>query len=45
MNQERSRSTDSEGDWLDDGRAEQVDRLETEGEGQEVPRKGALGAQ
>ena len=45
MNQERSRSVDSEEDWLDDGRSEQVDRPETEGEGQEVSGKCALGAQ
>ena len=45
MNQERSWSADSEEDWLDGGRSEQVDRPETEGEGQEVSRKGALGAQ
>ena len=45
MNQERSRSADSEEDWLDNGGSEQVDRPETEGEGQEVSGKGALGAQ
>ena len=45
MNQKRSRSADSEKDWLDDGRTEQVNRPETEGEGQEVSRKRALGAQ
>ena len=45
MNQKRSQSADSEEDWLDDGRMEQVDRLKTEGEGHEVSRKGALGAQ
>jgi len=45
MNQKRSRSADSEEDWLDDGGTEQVDRPETEGEGQEVSGKGALGAQ
>ena len=45
MNQERSRSADSEEDWLDDDGLEQVDRSKTEGEGQEVSGKGALGAQ
>ena len=45
MNQERSRSVDSKEDWLDDGGAEQVDQPETEGEGQEVSGKGALGVQ
>ena len=45
MNQERSRSADSEEDWLEDGGSEQVDRHETKGEGQEVSGKGALGAQ
>ena len=45
MNQKRSRRADSEEDWLDDDGTEQVDRLETEGEGQEVSEKGALGAQ
>ena len=45
MNQERSRSADSKVDWLDDGGAEQVDQPETEGEGQEVSEKGALGVQ
>ena len=43
MNQERSRSADSEEDWLDDGGTEQVDRPKTEGEGQEVFGKGAWG--
>ena len=41
MDQERSQSADSKEDWLDDGGAEQVDQLETKGEGQEVSRKGA----
>ena len=45
MNLERSQSADSKVDWLDDGGAEQVDRPETEDEGQEVSGKGALGAQ
>ena len=45
MNQKRSRSADSEEDWLDDGGTEQVDRPETEGEGQEVSGKCALGGQ
>ena len=45
MNQKRSQSVDSEEDWLDDGRKEQVGRPETEGEGQEVSGKGALGVQ
>ena len=45
MNQKRSRSADSEGDRLDDGGTEQVDRPETEGEGQEVSGKCALGVQ
>ena len=45
MNQEKSRSADSEEDWLDDGGMEQVDRPESEVEGQEVSWKGALGAQ
>ena len=45
MNQKRSRSADSEEDWLDDGGTEQVVRPETEGEGQEVSEKCALGAQ
>ena len=45
MNQGRSRSADSEVDWLDDGGAEQVDQPETEGEGQEVSGRCALGAQ
>ena len=45
MNQKRSRSANSEEDWLDDGGTVQVDRPETEGEGQEVSWKCALGAQ
>ena len=45
MKLERSRSADSEVDWLDDDSAEQVDQPETEGEGQEVSGKGALGVQ
>ena len=45
MNQKRIRSVDSEEDWLDDGGTEQVDRPKTEGEGQEVSRRRALGAQ
>ena len=45
MNQKRSQSADSEEDWLDDGGTEQVDRPETEGEGQEVSGKCTLGAQ
>ena len=45
MNQERSQSADLEEDWLNDGGSEQVDRPETEGEGQEASGKGALGAQ
>ena len=45
MNQERSRSADSKEDWLDDGGVEQVDQLETKGEGQEVSGISALGAQ
>ena len=44
MNQERSQNADSKEDWLDDGRAEQVDQPETKGEGQEVSGKGTLGA-
>ena len=45
MNQKRSRSADSEEDWLDDGGTKQVDQPETEDEGQEVSGIGALGAQ
>ena len=45
MNQKSSRSADSEEDRLDDGGTEQVDRPETEGEGQEVSGKGTLGVQ
>ena len=45
MNQKRSQNVNSEEDWLDDGGTEQVDRPETEGEGQEVSGKRALGAQ
>ena len=45
MNQERSRSADSEEDWLDNGGTEQVDRPKTKGEGHEVSGKDTLGAQ
>ena len=45
MNQKRSQSVDLEEDWLNDGRTEWVDRPKTEGEGQEVSGKCALGAQ
>ena len=45
MNQKRSQSADSEEDWLDDDGTKQVHQSETEGEGQEVSGKRALGAQ
>ena len=45
MNQKKSRSADSGEELLDDDGKEEVDQLETEGEGQEVSGTNALGAQ
>ena len=45
MNQKRIWGVDSEEDWHDDGGTEQVDRPETEGDGQELSGKCALGVQ